>query len=206
MDRPTLLINYVYSVWPYQVKFSGNPNFFFTLGGSVAWTGRGGFAKNVLKIQEFNNLSKTHSSRYSNGNLQKLINLVEKVVKDCRFLAFFSTKTLYCTLDSLEAQKWGSKWNIIVICYESRFCRFLFGLGVKILGSEHEKSKTRSNSPKQALGALCGFDRVWWKMKTALTSDNTLIWRLKFGLWVQNESYSILFTHISDFETYVPGY
>ncbi len=31
--------------------------------------------------------------------------------------------------------------------------------------------------------------------KTALTSDNTWIWRLKFGLRVQNESYSILFTH-----------
>jgi hypothetical protein len=32
--------------------------------------------------------------------------------------------------------------------------------------------------------------------ETALTSDNTWIWRLKFGLRVQNESYSILFTHI----------
>jgi hypothetical protein len=36
--------------------------------------------------------------------------------------------------------------------------------------------------------------------KTALTSDNTWIWRLKFGLRVQNESYSILFTHIFDFK------
>jgi hypothetical protein len=41
--------------------------------------------------------------------------------------------------------------------------------------------------------------------KTALTSDNTWIWRLKFGLRVQNESYSILFTHIFDFETHVSG-
>jgi hypothetical protein len=41
--------------------------------------------------------------------------------------------------------------------------------------------------------------------ETALTSDNTWIWRLKFGLRVQNESYSILFTHIFDFETHVSG-
>ncbi len=36
--------------------------------------------------------------------------------------------------------------------------------------------------------------------KTALTSDNTWIWRLKFGLRVQNQSYSILFTHFFDFK------
>jgi hypothetical protein len=42
--------------------------------------------------------------------------------------------------------------------------------------------------------------------KTAITSNNTWIWRLKFGLRVQNESYFILFTHIFDFETHVSGY
>jgi hypothetical protein len=36
--------------------------------------------------------------------------------------------------------------------------------------------------------------------KTALTSHNTWIWRLKFGLRVQNESYSILFTRFFDFK------
>jgi hypothetical protein len=39
----------------------------------------------------------------------------------------------------------------------------------------------------------------------ALTSDNTWIWILKFGLRVHNESYSLLFTHILDFETHVSG-
>jgi hypothetical protein len=29
--------------------------------------------------------------------------------------------------------------------------------------------------------------------ETRIFLDNTWIWRLKFGLWVQNESYSILF-------------
>ncbi len=42
--------------------------------------------------------------------------------------------------------------------------------------------------------------------KTAITSNNTWIWRLKFGLLVQIESYFILFTHIFDFETHVSGY
>jgi hypothetical protein len=42
--------------------------------------------------------------------------------------------------------------------------------------------------------------------ETALTRNNTWIWRLKFGLRVHNESYSILFTHIFDFETHVSGY
>ncbi len=36
--------------------------------------------------------------------------------------------------------------------------------------------------------------------ETALTSDNTWIWRLKFILRVQNESYSILLTHFFDFK------
>jgi hypothetical protein len=36
--------------------------------------------------------------------------------------------------------------------------------------------------------------------KIAITSNNTWIWRLKFGLRVQNESYSILFTHFFDFK------
>ncbi len=34
--------------------------------------------------------------------------------------------------------------------------------------------------------------------ETALTSNNTWIWKLKFRLRVHNESYSILFTHIFD--------
>ncbi len=41
--------------------------------------------------------------------------------------------------------------------------------------------------------------------ETALTSDNTWIWRLKFGLRVHNELYSILFTNFFDFETHVSG-
>jgi hypothetical protein len=41
--------------------------------------------------------------------------------------------------------------------------------------------------------------------KTAITSNSTWIWRLKFGLRVQNESYFIIFTHIFDFETHVSG-
>jgi hypothetical protein len=36
--------------------------------------------------------------------------------------------------------------------------------------------------------------------ETAITRVNTWIWRLKFGLRVHNESYSILFTHIFDFK------
>ncbi len=36
--------------------------------------------------------------------------------------------------------------------------------------------------------------------KTAITSNNIWIRRLKFGLRVQNESYSILFTHFFDFK------
>jgi hypothetical protein len=33
-----------------------------------------------------------------------------------------------------------------------------------------------------------------------LTSDNTWIWRLKFGLRVHDESYSILFTNFFDYK------
>jgi hypothetical protein len=36
--------------------------------------------------------------------------------------------------------------------------------------------------------------------ETALTSGNTWIWRLKSGLRVHNELYSILFTHFFDFK------
>jgi hypothetical protein len=36
--------------------------------------------------------------------------------------------------------------------------------------------------------------------KTTIISNNTRIWRLKFGLRVHNESYSILFTHFFDFK------
>jgi hypothetical protein len=36
--------------------------------------------------------------------------------------------------------------------------------------------------------------------ETAITSNNTWIWRLKFGLRVQNELYFILFTHFFDFK------
>jgi hypothetical protein len=36
--------------------------------------------------------------------------------------------------------------------------------------------------------------------ETEIASGNTWIWRLKFGLRVHNESYSILFTHFFKFQ------
>ncbi len=58
---------------------------------------------------------------------------------------------------------------------------------------------TRSNSPKQALGSLCGFGRVWWKMKNCILSlalSGQFFWLpqvLIFWLWEapQPEPYEI---------------
>ncbi len=111
---------------------------FFTLGGSLAETGWGIFVRFNSKNQKLINLSKTGSFvEIFQREPTKIINLVKKVVKNRRFLVIFSTKTRYCSLDSLDkAQKWGSKWNIIVTCYKFRFWKFLFCLGGEILGSE----------------------------------------------------------------------
>jgi hypothetical protein len=50
-------------------------------------------------------------------------------------------------------------------------------------------SITRSNSPKQAMGSLCGSGRVWWKMKNCILSlalSGQIFWLpqfLIFWLW-----------------------
>jgi hypothetical protein len=58
---------------------------------------------------------------------------------------------------------------------------------------------TRSNSPKQALGSLCGSGRVWWKMKNCILSlalSGQFFWLSQFLIfWVweapQPEPYEI---------------
>ncbi len=56
----------------------------------------------VSKNQKFNNLSKTGPFvEIFQRELSKIINLVKKVVKNSHFWAIFSTKTRYCSLDSL---------------------------------------------------------------------------------------------------------
>ncbi len=55
------------------------------------------------KNQKFNNLSKTASFvEIFQREPRKLIILVKKVVKNRRFWVIFSTKTRYCSLDSLD--------------------------------------------------------------------------------------------------------
>jgi hypothetical protein len=57
----------------------------------------------VSKIQKFNNFSKTGSFvEIFKREPTKIIILVKKVVKNRRFWVIFSTKTRYCTLDSLD--------------------------------------------------------------------------------------------------------
>ncbi len=59
--------------------------------------------RHVLKIQKFNNLSKTGSFvEIFQREPRKMINLVKKVVKNRRFWVIFSTKTRYCSLGSLD--------------------------------------------------------------------------------------------------------
>jgi hypothetical protein len=94
----------VYSVWLYQVRFSGYPNFFNFLlwGGSLAWAGWGIFVRYVSKFQKSNNLFKTGSFvEIFHREPTKIINLVKKVVEKQHFLVIF-TKTRYCSLDSLD--------------------------------------------------------------------------------------------------------
>jgi hypothetical protein len=76
---------------------------FFTLGGSLAETGWGIFVRFNSKNQKLINLSKTGSFvEIFQREPTKIINLVKKVVKNRRFLVIFSTKTRYCSLDSLD--------------------------------------------------------------------------------------------------------
>jgi hypothetical protein len=57
----------------------------------------------VSKNHKFNNLSKTGSFvEIFHREPRKIIVLVKKVVKNRRFLVIFSTKTRYCSLDSLD--------------------------------------------------------------------------------------------------------
>jgi hypothetical protein len=80
------------------------PQFFYflTLGGFPEQIGWGIFVRYVSKNQKFNNLSKTGSLvEIFHREPTKIINLVKKVVKNRRFWVIFSTKTRYCTLDSL---------------------------------------------------------------------------------------------------------
>jgi hypothetical protein len=57
----------------------------------------------VSKIQKFNNLSKNVSLvEIFQQEHTKIIKLVKKVVKNRRFWVIFSTKTRYCSLDSLD--------------------------------------------------------------------------------------------------------
>jgi hypothetical protein len=84
--------------------FLATPIFnFLTLGGSLDWIGWDIFMKYISKIQKFNNLSKTGSFvEIFQRELRKMINLVKKVVKNRRFRVIFSTKSRYCSLDSLD--------------------------------------------------------------------------------------------------------
>jgi hypothetical protein len=55
-----------------------------------------------LKNRKFNNLSKTGSFvKIFQREPTKIIIIVKKVVKNRRFWVIFSTKTRYCSLDSL---------------------------------------------------------------------------------------------------------
>ncbi len=61
-----------------------------------------------------------------------MINLVKKVVKNRRFWVIFSTKTRYCSLDSLDrGTKVGFKMKYN--CYTLQ----IQGIDVEIFGSEH---------------------------------------------------------------------
>jgi hypothetical protein len=76
---------------------------FLTLGGSLARTGWGIFIRYISKIQKCNNLSKTGSFvEIFQRKPTKIIKILKKVVKNRRFWAIFSTKTRYCSLDSLD--------------------------------------------------------------------------------------------------------
>jgi hypothetical protein len=56
-----------------------------------------------LKIYKFNNFSKTGSFvEIFQREPRKIIYLVKNVVKNRRFWVIFSTKTRYCSLDSLD--------------------------------------------------------------------------------------------------------
>ncbi len=77
--------------------------YFLNMGGFLAWTGWGIFVRYVPKFQKFNNLSKTGLLvEIFQRKPRKMIKLVKKFVKNRRFLVIFSTKTRYCSLNSLH--------------------------------------------------------------------------------------------------------
>ncbi len=84
-------------------SFLATPIFnFLTSRGSLAWTGWGIFVRFIPENQKFNNLSKTGSLvEIFQRKPKKIISLVKKLVKIRRFWVIFSTKTRYCSLDSL---------------------------------------------------------------------------------------------------------
>jgi hypothetical protein len=77
--------------------------------------------RNVSKFQKSNKLSKTGSFvEIFQRKPTKIFNLVKKVVKNRHFWAIFSTKTRYCSLDSLDR---GTKVGIKMKynCYMLRY-------------------------------------------------------------------------------------
>ncbi len=85
--------------------FLATPIFnFLTSRGSLAWTGSDIFVEYILKIQKFNNLSKTGSFvEIFQRKPRKINKILKKVVKNRRFWVIFWTKTRYCSLDSLDS-------------------------------------------------------------------------------------------------------
>jgi hypothetical protein len=74
-----------------------------TLGSSLAWTEWGIFVRYVSRNKKFNNFSKTVSFvEIFEQKPTKIFNLVKEVVKNRHFWVIFSTKTRYCSLDSLD--------------------------------------------------------------------------------------------------------
>jgi hypothetical protein len=110
-----------------------------TLGGSLDWTGWDIFMRYVLKTQKLNNLSKTGSFvKIFQREPTKIINSVKIVVKNRRFWVIFSTKTRYCTLNSLDrGTKVGFKMKYNCYMLPIQVLKNLFGLGGEIWGSEH---------------------------------------------------------------------
>ncbi len=84
--------------------FLATPIFYFlTSRGSLCWTGWDIFMEYVLKIQKFNTLFKTGSFvEIFQRKPRKINEILKKVVKNRRFWVIFSTRTRYCSLDSLD--------------------------------------------------------------------------------------------------------
>jgi hypothetical protein len=117
--------------------FLATPIFnFLNLGGSQILTGCGIFVTYVSEYYKFNNLSKT-------GSFVEIFQReLKKSHEKSAFLVIFSTKTRYCTLDSLDR---GTKvgFKIKYNCYMLRIkvLKKLLSLGGKILGYEHGISR-----------------------------------------------------------------